>query len=102
MSNTSTAIATQVLDPGPAESKQADQRPAPRVASLSGKRIAWVGNHKQNADVVLGTLARGVQDATHALEVVAHEKRGPNVPTDPAVLDRLARECDAVIIGLAD
>ncbi|GEM_PF-4546203 len=102
MGSATTTTSTQVLDPGPAESKQAGQRPAPRAASLFGKRIAWVGNHKLNADVVLGTLARRVQAATGAGEVVAHEKRGPNVPTEPAVLDRLARECDAVIIGLAD
>ncbi len=102
MDGATTATSTQVLDPGPAESKQAGQRPAPRAASLSGKRIAWVSNHKLNAAVVLSTLAQRVQAASGAREVVAHEKRGPNVPTEPAVLARLARDCDAVIIGLAD
>ena len=102
MDTTSASVTVEVLDPGPAESKQAGERPAQRPASLSGKRIAWVGNHKLNANVVLDTLARRVQTATRALDVVAHEKRGPNVPTEPAVLDRLARECGAVIIGLAD
>ena len=66
MGSATTTTSTQVLAPGPAESKQAGQRPAPRAASLFGKRIAWVGTHKLNADVVLGTLARRVQAATGA------------------------------------
>ena len=90
-----------VLHPA-AEDVAEPQRLAPRLSSLQGTTVGLIDNHKRNANIYLEELGRLLQDNYGVARVVTYRKVSQSMPTPDAVLDQLARECDAVIHAVAD
>ena len=75
---------------------------APRVASLSGARVALIDNSKHNADLFLDTLATLLVRDHGVAKIERYRKASPSVPTPPEVLRRLLEASDAAVHGVAD
>ena len=75
---------------------------APRVASLSGVRVALIDNSKHNADLFLDTLATLLVRDHVVAKIERYRKACPSVPTPPEVLRRLLEASDAAVHGVAD
>jgi hypothetical protein len=77
-------------------------RPAPRLASLQGRTVGLIDNHKRNANVYREELARLLQAGYGVSRVVTYRKISQSLPTPGEVLDQLANECEAIIHAVAD
>ncbi len=73
---------------------------APRLAGLSGKRIAILDNSKANAGTLMLAVARRLQERYGAGEIVKREKGIAGAPS-PTILDALT-QCDFALVGSAD
>jgi hypothetical protein len=87
--------------------------PVPRAASepravvvgerSTGHRLGVLSNRKPNASVMGEEFMRLAQGAGIAESVAVYEKpEGPGMPASAELLDRIAAECDAVVVGTAD
>ena len=75
---------------------------APRLESFAGIRLGVLDNTKWNASKLLReTVARLREDSDFA-EVRRYAKESFSRPADPELLDRIARETDAVITAIGD
>ena len=75
---------------------------APRLESLAGIRLGVLDNTKWNASKLLReTVARLQEDGDFA-EVRRYAKESFSRTADPELLDRIARETDAVITAIGD
>ena len=75
---------------------------AKRVGDLDGKVLGLLHNGKVNGDRLLD-LVRAQLAARYGLrDVVVVRKPSASRVADEAVLDRLARECDAVVTAIGD
>jgi len=96
--------ATQTLrlvDPA-AETESASEAIAQRLQSLRGKRVALIDNTKHNADRFLNAVRAQLERRYGVGGFECFRKFSSSVPTPPAVVERLARECDALVHGVAD
>lgn len=85
----------------PIAATRTQNRPlAPRLASLAGRRIAWLDNMKANAGELLREVAQALRDAGHAFEVVTAAKNATAAAPD-AVMMHL-KTCDAVVLAISD
>lgn len=73
---------------------------ANRPSSLDGLRIGLLHNSKPGGEVLLQTIADRLALDYQLKDVVWQRKRTPSEPAP--FLDQMARECDAVILALAD
>jgi hypothetical protein len=82
------------------EQRPPEQMPAPRLTTLDGKVLGFLGNTKENLeelfDVIRGELSRkyGLK------EVIRRQKTHYAVRAPLALLEELAKTCDAVIVGV--
>ena len=83
-----------------AATRVVDRPLAPRLASLSGKRIAWLDNMKANAGALLRYTALALHDSGHAFEIVLAAKNATAAAPD-TVMAHL-KTCDAVVLAIAD
>lgn len=68
-----------------------------------GGRLGVLSNRKPNATVVGQEWQRLAIEHGLASELHVYEKQeGPGMPASSELLDRIAAECDAVIVGSAD
>ena len=75
---------------------------APRLESLAGIRLGVLDNTKWNASKLLRkTVARLSADIPFA-EIRHYAKESFSRTADPALLDRIAQETDAVITAIGD
>ena len=75
---------------------------APRVASLTGKRLALVDNTKFNSDRLLQKIG-DILTAEHGVATTrVWRKRNASVPVDEAMLAEIRTTCDAAIAGIGD
>ncbi len=82
------------------ERKPLAQMPAPRLTTLDGKVLGFLGNAKENLeelfDVIQGEISR-----KHALKaVVRRQKIHYAVRAPLSLLEELTKTCDAVIVGV--
>jgi hypothetical protein len=92
----------KILDPTVSAEESAGVAVAKRVGDLDGKVLGLLHNGKVNADQLLA-LVRAELGARYRLrDVVVVSKPSASRVADDAVLDRLARECDAVITAVGD
>ncbi len=75
---------------------------APRLSSLAGARIGLIDDSKRNADVLLEELAEALRTRYEIGEVRWHRKPSASRPADPAAMQELAQQCDAVVIAVGD
>jgi hypothetical protein len=83
-----------------AEPRAVTARLAPRLSSLTGKRIGILDNGKANAGTLMLAVARRLQESYGAGEIVKREKPVAG-PPKPEVVDALA-QCDLALVGSAD
>lgn len=91
-----------ILDPTVSPDEAAEVAVAKRLGDLDGKVLGLLHNGKVNGDHLLD-LVRQRLAARYGLRdvVVVHKPSASRVAED-AVLDRLARECDAVVTAIGD
>jgi hypothetical protein len=90
-----------LIRPVPAET--AAVAPVVVGARHPGRRIGFLSNRKPNATVIEEEFARLAREAGLADETHQYEKlEGPGVGAPEELLDRIAAECDVVVVGSAD
>lgn len=90
-----------VYRPAPRDD-QIQLRFAPRLDSLRGKTIGFLGNLKPNCDVLLHTTEGLLSERLGIASTVYREKSScsSGAPTD--MLDELGATCDAAVVALGD
>jgi hypothetical protein len=92
----------KILDPTVSAEESAGVAVAKRVADLDGKVLGLLHNGKVNGDQLL-ELVRQLLGARHRLrDVVVIRKDSASRVAEADDLDRLARECDAVVTAIGD
>ena len=91
----------EVLDPTSAEPLRTRSKLAPRLAHLDGKVIGALWNGKPQDDIVLKAVLKSLE-VTYGLKGTRFWKKPVwAIPTPATTIDEIARECDAVITGVA-
>jgi hypothetical protein len=92
----------KILDPTVSAEETAGITVAKRVADLDGKVLGLLHNGKVNGDQLL-ELVRELLGARYRLrDVVVIRKDSASRVAEADDLDRLARECDAVVTAIGD
>ena len=91
----------EVLDPR-GVTGSIEQLDVPYLDTLRGKRVGVLENRKPNADILLAQIAELLREKYGVADVVLRAKEGSDAPATDALLDELARTCDAVICGTGD
>ena len=92
-------MTTRLYDPT-AEPRAFDAALAPRLQSLTGKRIGILDNGKANAGTLMLAVARVLQERHGAGEIVKRNKPVAGPPA-PEILEALSH-CDLALVGSAD
>ena len=92
----------KILDPMVAADEATDVAVAKRVGGLDGKVLGLLHNGKVNGDRLLDLVRDQLAARYQLRDVVVVSKPSASRVADPAVLDRLARECDAVVTAIGD
>ena len=75
---------------------------AQRHAELRGKRLGILDNTKSNADVLMLRLAELLCQQCGAVAIVHRRKAHAATGATEELLDDLAGQCDAVLLGSGD
>jgi hypothetical protein len=92
----------KILDPTVSADEASDVAVAKRVPDLDGKVLGLLHNGKVNGDHLLDLVREQLAAHYGLREVVVVRKPSASRVADGAVLDRLARECDAVVTAIGD
>jgi hypothetical protein len=92
----------KILDPTVSADEATDVAVAKRVPDLDGKVLGLLHNGKINGDHLLDLVREQLAAHYGLREVVVVRKPSASRVADGAVLDRLARECDAVVTAIGD
>jgi hypothetical protein len=92
----------KILDPTVSADDATDVAVAKRVADLDGKVLGLLHNGKVNGDHLLDLVRTQLAARYRLREVIAVRKPSASRLADAGVLDRLARECDAVVTAIGD
>jgi hypothetical protein len=74
--------------------------PAPRLTSLRGKRVGFLDNSKEKADIFLATLAERLTERFTPTEVIHRRKPAYSRVAPPAIIEELGKTCDCVITAM--
>ena len=74
--------------------------PAPRPADLAGKVLGLLDNRKEQADIILQTVADALRERYGVARVVVRHKEHHSKLAPDAMLDEMAREVDVAIAAL--
>lgn len=77
-----------------------DRPLAPRLTSLTGKRIGCLDNRKANAGALLQHTVQALHERSHGFEIITVTKNATAAAPD-AVMAQL-KTCDAVVLAIAD
>jgi len=92
----------KILDPTVSAEESAGAVVAKRVGDLDGKVLGLLHNGKVNGDRLLELVREHLGARYRLREVVVMRKPSASRVAEDAVLDRLARECDAVVTAIGD
>jgi hypothetical protein len=92
----------RMLDPTVSPDEAADVAVAKRVGDLDGKVLGLLHNGKVNGDALLDLVREQLAARYGLREVVVVRKPSASRVAESVVLDRLARECDAVVTAIGD
>ena len=92
----------RILDPTVSAEESAGIAVAKRVGDLDGKVLGLLHNGKVNADRLLDLVREQLGARYRLRDVVMVRKPSASRVAEDAVLDRLARECDAVVTAVGD
>ena len=91
----------RLVDPA-AEVETTREALAPRLETLTGKRVALIDNTKHNADRFLNATRALLEERYGVRDFEYFKKYSASVATPPEVLERLTQSCDALVHGIAD
>ena len=74
--------------------------PAPRLISLRGKRVGFLDNSKEKAELFLATLAERLTERFTLAEVIHRRKPSYSRIAPPAIIEELRQTCDCVITAM--
>jgi hypothetical protein len=74
--------------------------PAPRLSSLRGKRVGFLDNSKEKADMFLGALAERLAERFPLAEVIHRRKPSYSRVAPPPIIEELRQACDCVITAM--
>jgi hypothetical protein len=74
--------------------------PAPRLSSLRDKRVGFLHNSKEKADIFLTTLAERLAERFTVAEVIHRRKPSYSRVAPPTIIDELTKTCDCVITAM--
>lgn len=94
-------MSVTVYRPAPIEELQRLQF-APRLPSLAGKRVGFIGNLKPNCDVLLHTTEELMLSGEGVAETVYREKTSCSSGAPVEMLDEIGSLCDAAVVALGD
>jgi hypothetical protein len=83
-----------------AATRVTDRPLAPRLDSLSGKRIAWLDNMKANAGELLRFVTEALRARGHEFEIVTATKNA--TAAAPAAVMAHLKGCHAVVLAISD
>ena len=87
-----------ILDP---TLRMADRMmPAPRLSALRGKRVGFLDNSKEKADIFLGTLAESLRQRFAVAEVILRRKPSYSRVAPPELIEELSQSCDCVVTAM--
>ena len=92
----------KILDPTVRPEEALDVAVAKRVGDLDGKVLGLLHNGKVNADRLLDLVREQLGARYRLRDVVMIRKDSASRVADASDLDRLARECDAVVTAVGD
>ena len=92
----------RILDPTVAADDATDTTVAKRVPGLDGKVLGLLHNGKVNGDRLLDLVREQLTRRYGLRDVIVVRKPSASRVAEDAVLDRLARECDAVGTAIGD
>lgn len=82
---------------------QAQQQPlSPRLASLRGVRLGVLDNSKWNAGTLLRHTVALLEEEARFAHVRSYTKHSFSSNADPALLERIVAENDAVVTAVGD
>jgi hypothetical protein len=94
-------MALEVYSPMPVE-EQPRLELAPRLGSLAGRTVGFIGNLKPNCDVLLHTTEDLLTSRRGVAETVYREKISCSIGAPEEILDEIAGRCDAAVVALGD
>jgi hypothetical protein len=74
--------------------------PAPRLTGLHDKRVGFLDNSKEKADLFLGELAERLAERFMLAEVIHRRKPAYSRVAPPAIIEELRQTCDCVITAM--
>ena len=92
----------KILDPTVSADEATDVAVAKRIPDLDGKVLGLLHNGKVNGDHLLDLVREQLAARYGLRDVVVVGKPSASRVAEDAVLDRLARECDAVVTAIGD
>lgn len=72
---------------------------APRLESLSGRRVGLIDNGRHGSDALLERLGELFVERCGVSEVVTHKKTSVSAPVSANALDDLVARCDVFVAG---
>jgi hypothetical protein len=90
-----------VFRPVPPDDQQLLQF-APRLDTLRGKRVGFIGNLKPNCDVLLHTTEDLLGERRDIAGTVYREKASCSSGAPVVMLDEIGQTCDAAVVALGD
>jgi hypothetical protein len=73
---------------------------APRPVDLAGKVVGMIDNTKEQADVILETVAGALKARYGVAKVIIRRKEHYSKPAPQALIDELAREAQVAVAAL--
>jgi len=75
---------------------------APRLETLAGTRVGFLGNLKPNCDVLLHTTKEEMKRSWGVADTMYREKSSCSLGAPEAMLDEIAANCQAAVVALGD
>ena len=69
---------------------------------IKGKNLGFLWNNKPNGDKLFRKLEYLIKERYDINQVIYKHKSTASIPADSEIIEELAKQCDMVIVGLAD
>jgi len=73
---------------------------APRPIDLAGKVVGMIDNTKEQADIILETVAEALKSRYGVAKVIIRRKEHYSKPATHAIIDELAKEVQIAVAAL--
>jgi len=91
---------TVVFNPVSRPSQQSDRFGA-RLATLESATVGFLSNNKPNAEVLLERVGERLSERC-CVDVRHYSKEVPSLQAPPELIERIAEDCQAVVLAVDD